>query len=71
MRRGDSQAALDLLKSTRFQLVHQRYERTGVLRRIEAKLRFAPEALPSWLGLTASKLCYYLLCLASFYFCKS
>jgi hypothetical protein len=50
--RGNSQAALDVLKSTRFQLVHQRYERTRLYRRIEAKLGLEPEpnALPSWLG---------------------
>lgn len=48
--RGDSYAALDVLKSTRFQLVHQRYERTRLLRRIEAKLGLEPDAFPSWLG---------------------
>lgn len=47
---GEPQAALDVLRRTRFQLVHQRYERTRVLRRIEAKLGMEPEMFPSWLG---------------------
>jgi hypothetical protein len=47
---GNPQAALNVLRGTRFQLVHQRYERTRLLRRIEAKLGLEPDAFPSWLG---------------------
>jgi hypothetical protein len=47
---GNSQAAFDLLKSTHFQLVHQRYERTRLWRRVEASLALEPVEYPSWLG---------------------
>jgi Domain of unknown function (DUF5107) len=47
---GDSQAAFDVLKNTRFQLVHQRYERTRLWRQIEANLGLKPVDHPSWLG---------------------
>lgn len=47
---GEPQAALDVLRRTRFQMVHQRYERTRLLRRIEAKLGMGPETFPAWLG---------------------
>jgi hypothetical protein len=47
---GDSQAAFNLLRNTRFQLVHQRYERTRLWRQIEASLGLEPEAYPGWLG---------------------
>ena len=48
--RGDSKAALDLLKSTHFQLVHQRYERTRLWRQAEGNLGLAPVDDPTWLG---------------------
>jgi hypothetical protein len=47
---GDSQAALNLLRSTRFQLVHQRYERTRLWRQAEANLGLEPVEYPMWLG---------------------
>jgi uncharacterized protein DUF5107/uncharacterized protein len=47
---GDSQAAANVLKNTRFQLVHQRYERTRLWRKVEANLGLEPIAYPSWLG---------------------
>lgn len=47
---GNSQAAFDLLKSTHFQLVHQRYERTRLWRQVEASLGLEPVEYPSWLG---------------------
>ena len=47
---GDSQAALDVLRSTRFQLVHQRYERTRLWRQVEANLGLEPVEYPMWLG---------------------
>lgn len=47
---GDAQAAFDLLKSTRFQLVHQRYERTRLWRQAESMLGLEPIKYPSWLG---------------------
>ena len=47
---GDPQAALDLLRNTRFQLVHQRYERTRLWRKAEADLGLPPVDRPSWLG---------------------
>ena len=47
---GEPEAALDVLRRTSFQLVHQRYERTRLLRRIEAKLGVEPEKFPAWLG---------------------
>lgn len=47
---GEAQAARDLLTGTRFQRVHQRYERTRVWRRMESMLGLDPVAYPSWLG---------------------
>ncbi len=47
---GDSQAALNVLRNTRFQLVHQRYERTRLWRLAEANLGLEPVEYPSWLG---------------------
>jgi hypothetical protein len=46
----DSQAALQVLRSTHFQLVHQRYERTRLWRQIESSLGLEPDEYPSWLG---------------------
>jgi hypothetical protein len=47
---GDSQAAFNVLINTRFQLVHQRYERTRLWRQVEANLGLEPVGYPSWLG---------------------
>lgn len=47
---GDGQAARDVLTGTRFQRVHQRYERTRLWRRLESMLGLAPVAHPFWLG---------------------
>jgi len=47
---GDSRAALDTLAATRFQLVHQRYERTRLWRLAEANLGLEPVDYPAWLG---------------------
>jgi hypothetical protein len=47
---GDAQAAFNVLKSTKFQLVHQRYERTRLWRRVESVLGLKPVEYPSWLG---------------------
>lgn len=47
---GDVQAAHDVLIQTRFQRVHQRYERTHLWRQIESMLHLEPVAYPSWLG---------------------
>ena len=47
---GNSQAAFDLLRSTHFQLVHQRYERTRLWRQVENSLGLEPVEYPSWLG---------------------
>jgi hypothetical protein len=47
---GDLQAASLLLKTTRFQLVHQRYERTRLWRQVETGLGLEPVEHPSWLG---------------------
>lgn len=47
---GDAQAALDLLRNTRFQLVHQRYERTRLWRQAESDLGLEPSDCHSWLG---------------------
>jgi hypothetical protein len=47
---GDQQAALNVLRSARFQLVHQRYERTRLWRQIEASLGLEPDENSSWLG---------------------
>jgi hypothetical protein len=47
---GDWQAAFQLLRSTHFQLVHQRYERTRMWRQVETSLGLEPLEHPSWLG---------------------
>jgi uncharacterized protein DUF5107/uncharacterized protein len=47
---GDARAALDLLRNTRFQRVHQRYERTRLWRQAEANLGLEATDFPSWLG---------------------
>jgi hypothetical protein len=47
---GDSQAAYNLLRSSHFQLVHQRYERTRLWRQVESSLGLEPIEYPSWLG---------------------
>jgi hypothetical protein len=47
---GDAQAAFDLLRSTQFQLVHQRYERTRLWRQAESMLGLEPIKYPAWLG---------------------
>jgi hypothetical protein len=47
---GDLQAASLFLRTTRFQLVHQRYERTRLWRRVETGLGLEPIEHPSWLG---------------------
>jgi hypothetical protein len=47
---GDAQTARDVLTGTRFQRVHQRYERTRLWRRIESMLGLGPVTYPSWLG---------------------
>jgi hypothetical protein len=47
---GNLQAALNVLRSTRFQLVHQRYERTRLWRQVETGLGLEPIEHPSWLG---------------------
>jgi hypothetical protein len=48
--RGDFQAALHVLKTTRFQMVHQRYERTRLWRQVERGLGLYPVPYPDWLG---------------------
>jgi len=48
--RGDAHAALQVLMSTHFQLVHQRYERTRLWRRAASMLDLKPVEKPSWLG---------------------
>lgn len=47
---GNPLAALQVIKSTRFQLVHQRYERTRLLRKIELSLGLEPTKYPAWLA---------------------
>lgn len=47
---GDALGARELLSGTRFQRVHQRYERTRLWRRMESMLGLEPVAYPSWLG---------------------
>lgn len=47
---GDFEGALGVLKNTRFQLVHQRYERTRLWRQLEAHLGLVPAEDLSWLG---------------------
>jgi hypothetical protein len=47
---GDLQAAVQVLRNTKFQLVHQRYERTRLWRRVEADLNLESVEYPSWLG---------------------
>ena len=47
---GDSQAAARVLRTTHFQLVHQRYERTRLWRQVETNLGMERVEHPSWLG---------------------
>jgi Domain of unknown function (DUF5107) len=47
---GDFSLAGEILRNTRFQLVHQRYARTRLWRRVEKKLGLEPVDYPSWLG---------------------
>jgi hypothetical protein len=47
---GDPTGAMNVLRNTRFQLVHQRYERTRLWRQLEANLGMEPEEFPAWLG---------------------
>lgn len=47
---GDAHAARDVLSRTRFQRIHQRYERTRLWRRMESMLELEPVAYPFWLG---------------------
>jgi len=47
---GDAQAAYNLLRSTRFQLVHQRHERTRLWKRVESVLGLKAIEYPAWLG---------------------
>ena len=47
---GESQGALNVLRNTHFQWVHQRYERTRLWRQAEASLGLEPVDYPSWLG---------------------
>ena len=47
---NDPQGAMNVLKNTRFQLVHQRYERTRLWRQIGARLGLQPERFIGWLG---------------------
>lgn len=46
----DFHAAMRVLKETRFQLVHQRYERTRLWREVERGLGLSPIEYPAWLG---------------------
>src|SRR5512146_2008764 len=48
--KGDFLGAMQVLKNTRFQLVHQRYERTRLWRQVERGLGLQPVEYPSWLG---------------------
>jgi hypothetical protein len=47
---GDWHGARRLLETTRFQLVHQRYERTRMWRQLEHALGLTPIENPAWLG---------------------
>jgi hypothetical protein len=47
---GKYQEALEVFRQTRFQLVHQRYVRTRLWRRIERGLGLDPVSWPFWLG---------------------
>jgi IS66 Orf2 like protein len=47
---GDSESALQVLRNTKFQLVHQRYERTRLWRQLETNLGLVPLEDLSWLG---------------------
>jgi len=46
----DPQAAMNVLRKGRFQLVHQRYERTRLWRQLELRLGREPEKSLAWLG---------------------
>lgn len=48
--RGDAKGAFDLLRSARFQRVHQRYERTRLWRQVESMLGLEAIEYPAWLG---------------------
>ena len=48
--RGDAHGAMQVLMNTRFQLVHQRYERTRLWRRAASMLGLKPAEHPAWLG---------------------
>jgi len=48
--RGDLQSAMNVLRNTRFQRVHQRYERTRLWRQLEAELGLDSHEFPAWLG---------------------
>lgn len=48
--KGDLRAALNVLETTRFQLVHQRYERTRLWRQVERALGLEPVDCLAWLG---------------------
>lgn len=47
---GDFQGAMNLLKNSRFQRIHQRYERTRLWRMLESKLGLPHEESLDWLG---------------------
>jgi hypothetical protein len=47
---GDAEGACSVLTQTRFQRIHQRYERTRLWRRIESMLGLEAVRYPSWLG---------------------
>jgi hypothetical protein len=47
---GDARRACELLRNTRFQLVHQRYARTRLWREIERDLGLERMDYPAWLG---------------------
>ena len=47
---GDPEGAMNVLRNTHFQLVHQRYERTRLWRRLEVDTGMEPGEFPAWLG---------------------
>lgn len=47
---GDPKSACEILQSTPFQLVHQRYARTRLWRDVEKHLAREPVEYPAWLG---------------------
>ena len=48
--RGDARVAYAVLRTTRFQLIHQRYERTRLWKQVESMLGLEPVEHPFWLG---------------------